>query len=65
LASSKAEFFWIRIRKDPELFAGSGSVTWGYGFGSVTWGYGFWSVTWGYGFGSGSETGDTPYQDSS
>jgi hypothetical protein len=28
--------FWIRIRKDPKLFAGSGSVTWGYGFVSET-----------------------------
>jgi hypothetical protein len=29
---------WIRIRKDPKLFAGSGSVTRGYGsgFGSET-----------------------------
>jgi hypothetical protein len=39
---------WIRIHKDPKLLAGSG--------------YG--SVTCGCGFGSGSETGDAPYQKS-
>jgi hypothetical protein len=33
-----ASVLWIRIRKDPKLFAGSGSVTRGYGsgFGSET-----------------------------
>jgi hypothetical protein len=45
--------WWIRIqirmRKNPKIFAGFGSVTWGYGSGS----------------GSGSETGDAPYQKSS
>jgi hypothetical protein len=46
--NTKELWIWIRIwiRKDPKLFAESGSLTCDYGFGS------------------GSETGDAPYQKS-
>jgi hypothetical protein len=33
---NSATVLWIRIRKDPKLFAGSGSGTRGYGSGSET-----------------------------